>query len=58
MSSDGTPKDAGDVAVSERDAIMDPYGMYMDAYPYQMPSTVRLGQNSAHRRFFFTLPSN
>ena len=58
MSSDGTPKDAGDVAVAERDAIMDPYGMYMDAYPYQMPSTVRLGQNSAHRRFFFTLPSN
>ena len=58
MSSDGTPKDAGDVAVAERDAIMDPYGMYMDAYPYQMPSTVRSGQSSAHRRFFFTLPSN
>lgn len=58
MSSDGTPKDAGDVAVAERDAIMDPYGMYMDAYPYQMPSTVRSGQNSAHRRFFFMLPSN
>ena len=58
MSSDGTPKDAGDVAVAERDAIMDPYGMYMDAYPYQMPSTVRSDQNSAHRRFFFTLPSN
>ena len=58
MSSDGTPKDAGDVAVAERDAIMDPYGMYMDAYPYQMPSTIRSGQNNAHRRFFFTLPSN
>lgn len=58
MSSDGTPKDAGDVAVAERDAIMDPYGTYMDAYPYQMPSTVRSGQSSAHRRFFFTLPSN
>ena len=58
MSSDGTPKDAGDVAVAERDAIMDPYGTYMDAYPYQMPLTVRSGQNSAHRRFFFTLPSN
>ena len=58
MSSDGTPKDAGDVAVAESDAIMDPYGTYIDTYPYQMPSTARSGQSRAHRRFFFTLPSN
>ena len=58
MSSDGTPKDAGDVAVAERDAIMDPYGTYIDTYPFQMPSTARSGQSRAHRRFFFTLPSN
>lgn len=53
MSSDGTPKDAGDVAVAESDAIMDPYGTYIDTYPYQMPSTARSGQSRAHRRFFF-----
>lgn len=59
MSSDGTPKDAGDVAVAESDAIMDPYGTYIDTYPFQMPSTARSGQSRAHRRFFFfTLPSN
>ena len=52
MSSDGTPKDAGDVAVAESDAIMDPYGTYIDTYPYQMPSTARSGQSRAHRRFF------
>ena len=53
MSSDGTPKDAGDVAVAESDAIMDPYGTYIDTYPFQMPSTARSGQSRAHRRFFF-----
>ena len=54
MSSDGTPKDAGDVAVAESDAIMDPYGTYIDTYPFQMPSTARSGQSRAHRRFFFS----